>query len=168
MNEQEMTATILAMVEGWEGVRVKVNGNCSNYTVGEKEKIFGFTRKEGVVLKLPAERVKELVTARGAAALVMGKKTMKEWVVMPYGKRGSAEEGLEVDQRSDRVYASEGVIAAHGRMSRSNEVAVGVNAIHPRWGRRWRGLLLRSIASYTVSWPRWWARWASAPSAIMV
>jgi hypothetical protein len=84
MTEKEITEALTAMVGGVPGVKVKAFGARANYTVGAKEKIFAFTRKDGVVLKLPSERVKQLEETHGASALVMGKKTMKEWVVMPY------------------------------------------------------------------------------------
>lgn len=85
MTEQELTDTLTSIVGGLAGVKIKAYGARANFTVGEKEKIFSFTRKDGVVFKLPAERVTELEKTRGATALIMGKKTMKEWVVVPYG-----------------------------------------------------------------------------------
>ena len=96
MSEKEITEVLSAMLGGIVGVRVKVNGSRSNYTVGEKEKIFAFTRKEGVVLKLPQERVKALEEARGAAAFVMGKKKMKEWVVVPYENAKTLSKDLKL------------------------------------------------------------------------
>ena len=96
MSEKEMTEALSAMLGGMVGVRVKVHGSRSNYTVGEKEKIFAFTRKEGVALKLPQARVKELEETRGAAALVMGKKTMKEWAVVPYADAKALKKDLKL------------------------------------------------------------------------
>jgi hypothetical protein len=49
-------------------------------------KIFAFTRPEGVAMKLPEERIAELVESRDAAFLVMGTKTMREWVLVRYSK----------------------------------------------------------------------------------
>ncbi|WP_263368284.1 MmcQ/YjbR family DNA-binding protein [Edaphobacter bradus] len=67
------------------GVQEKF-GNLS-FSVGGK--VFGFTRGEdAVALKLPAELVKELAEERGFEALVMGKRVMKEWVVVECGARG--------------------------------------------------------------------------------
>lgn len=61
------------------GVQEKF-GNLS-FSVGGK--VFGFTRgDDAVVLKLPAARVLELMEERGAARLVMGKRVMREWVVV--------------------------------------------------------------------------------------
>lgn len=47
-------------------------------------KIFAFTRPEGVALKLPEARIAQLVESRDASFLVMGKKTMREWVLLRY------------------------------------------------------------------------------------
>jgi len=49
-----------------------------------KGKVFAFTRPQGVVLKLPTNRVADLVKSSPATVLVMGKRKMKEWVVMEY------------------------------------------------------------------------------------
>jgi hypothetical protein len=51
-------------------------------------KIFAFTRPEGVAMKLPEERIVELAESRDASFLVMGTKTMREWVLMRYDKPG--------------------------------------------------------------------------------
>ena len=55
-----------------------------NLTVGGK--VFAFTNKGGMVVKLPASRVAALVAAGKAKPLVMGKRTMKEWAVLQPGK----------------------------------------------------------------------------------
>jgi hypothetical protein len=47
-------------------------------------KIFAFTRPEGVALKLPETRIAQLVEIRDASFLVMGTKTMREWVLLRY------------------------------------------------------------------------------------
>jgi hypothetical protein len=51
-------------------------------------KIFAFTRPEGVAMKLPEARIAQLVESRDASFLVMGTKTMREWVLVRYDKPG--------------------------------------------------------------------------------
>jgi hypothetical protein len=51
-------------------------------------KIFAFTRPEGVAMKLPEARIAQLVESRDASFLVMGTKTMREWVLVRYSKPG--------------------------------------------------------------------------------
>jgi hypothetical protein len=96
MGEKELTEELTAMLGGIAGVKVKARGSRANYTVGGKEKMFAFTQKKGVVLKLPGERVRQLVEGRGASGLVMGKKTMKEWVVMPYADAAELRKDLKL------------------------------------------------------------------------
>jgi len=65
-----------------------------------KKKVFAFTRPQAVVVKLPAERVAELVESSRAEVLVMGKRTMKEWVVLTYGSAGDVKKDLAVFKES--------------------------------------------------------------------
>lgn len=74
-------ATILTpMLEGLPGITVQEKFHHSSYLV--KEKVFAFTRPEGVVLKLAEERIRELMETRPTAPLIMGKRVMREWVVL--------------------------------------------------------------------------------------
>jgi hypothetical protein len=61
-------------------VQRKMNG-VSCMTGG---KVFAFTRPEGLAIKLPEARVAALIESRDAAFLVMGKRAMREWVVLRY------------------------------------------------------------------------------------
>ena len=47
-----------------------------------RKKVFLFPGKDGVVLKLPQDRIQELIAEKKATFLVMGKRTMKEWAVL--------------------------------------------------------------------------------------
>jgi hypothetical protein len=51
-------------------------------------KIFAFTRPEGVAMKLQEARIAKLVEIRDASFLVMGSKTMREWVLLRYSSPG--------------------------------------------------------------------------------
>jgi hypothetical protein len=51
-------------------------------------KIFAFTRPEGVAMKLPEIRIARLTEIRDASFLVMGTKTMREWVLLRYSGPG--------------------------------------------------------------------------------
>jgi hypothetical protein len=81
---RELAALLVGEIPG-TGVQEKF-GNLS-FSVGGK--VFGFTRgDEAVVLKLPAARVMQLMEERGAKQLRMGKRVMKEWVVVERGEPG--------------------------------------------------------------------------------
>jgi hypothetical protein len=51
-------------------------------------KIFAFTRPDGVAMKLPEVRIAKLLEIRDASFLVMGTKTMREWVLLRYSSPG--------------------------------------------------------------------------------
>jgi hypothetical protein len=73
------------------GVVVKRKLASANFTV--KKKVFAFTKGDGV-LKLPPETVKRLVEVGAASMLVMGKRTMKEWVVIRLNDPSDAKKHL--------------------------------------------------------------------------
>jgi hypothetical protein len=51
------------------------------------KKIFAFTRKGGgVALKLPRERIDDLLQREDVIPLTMGKRTMKEWVLLNHAR----------------------------------------------------------------------------------
>lgn len=60
-------------------------GGASFYVGG---KVFAFTRPKGLVMKLPAETIATLIATREAQHLTMGKRTMREWVLLPLATTG--------------------------------------------------------------------------------
>jgi hypothetical protein len=85
----DLTTELASMLQKVRAVVITKKLNSTNFAVGEK--VFAFTKGDGVVLKLPPETVKSLVASKAAAMLVMGKRTMKEWVVLHYRTpRGSS------------------------------------------------------------------------------
>jgi hypothetical protein len=56
-------------------VRVAKKSHNASFFIGNN--VFAFARPEGVVIKLPRERIKELVEERNASPLVMGKGVRK-------------------------------------------------------------------------------------------
>jgi len=69
-------------------------------------KIFAFTRPEGVALKLPEERIANLVQSRDAASLVMGTKTMREWVLVRYSSPGEFMKDRKLFEEAMKFVAS--------------------------------------------------------------
>jgi hypothetical protein len=61
-------------------VKVAPKANHVSLLVGKQ--VFAYSTASGIVLKLPAARVTALVEAGRGAPLVMGARTMKEWVVL--------------------------------------------------------------------------------------
>lgn len=77
-------AALAAKLEGLPGVVVTRKLNSTNFTVAKK--VFAFTLRGDLVMKLPQDTIKRLVKSKSAAPLVMGKRVMKEWVLVPAGK----------------------------------------------------------------------------------
>ena len=70
-------------------------------------KIFAFTRPDGIAMKLPEERVENLVDSReDASFLVMGTKTMREWVMLRYTSPGDYRNDGNLFEEAMRFVAS--------------------------------------------------------------
>ena len=90
--KNELVTVLTPMLENLPGVVIGKKLNSANFTI--RKKVFAFTKDSGVVLKLPPETVKELVRTRAASLLVMGNRTMKEWVVIHYKDAADARKHL--------------------------------------------------------------------------
>ena len=90
--ESEISSVLSSMLGKLPGVVVGKKLHSVNFTF--RNKIFAFTKDGGVVLKLPPETVKALLRAKTASLLVMGKRTMKEWVVIRYKNAADAKKHL--------------------------------------------------------------------------
>lgn len=92
------------MLEGIGGVAITTRLNSMNFTV--QKKVFAYTRGDEVVLKLPPETVSRLLSTKTAKLLVMGKRTMKEWVVIHYHRPGESRRDLALFKEAIRYVAS--------------------------------------------------------------
>lgn len=73
----------------------------ATYFIGRK--IFAFTRSGGgggVAIKLPAERIAELLERDHITILKMGKRTMKEWILLDHAKPTDYMEDLDLFKES--------------------------------------------------------------------
>jgi hypothetical protein len=61
-----------------------------------RKKVFAFTRSSGpgVALKLPKERIGALLEREDITRLTMGKRTMKEWIVIEHPKPADYKKDL--------------------------------------------------------------------------
>jgi hypothetical protein len=81
MNESDLSTLLIALFEKLDGVDHKIYSGRANFTINDK--IFAFTRKEGIALKLPAAQIDQLIAdGRISARLVMGKRAMNEWAIL--------------------------------------------------------------------------------------
>ena len=102
--QTDVRAVLVAMLGKVPGVVVKRKLNSSNFAV--KKKVFAFTKGDGMVLKLPPKTVKKLIQAKAATMLVMGKRTMKEWVVIPLKDPAVARKHLTLLKEAKRFVSS--------------------------------------------------------------
>jgi hypothetical protein len=77
---EEATKIICSLIKDFPEVTIGKHINHTNFLIGKK--VLGFIRKDGLALKLPPETVNKLLQKSTISRLVMGKKEMKEWVVI--------------------------------------------------------------------------------------
>ncbi|RZU40827.1 MmcQ/YjbR family DNA-binding protein [Edaphobacter modestus] len=83
MSDPELVATISRLLSSLDGMSEKKSGTHASFLAGGK--VFAFTRgggSKGVALKLPRERIEYLTQRDDVAMLTMGKRTMKEWILL--------------------------------------------------------------------------------------
>jgi len=90
--QNDIGSVLVSMLAEIPGVVVKRKLTSANFTV--KKKVFAFTKGDGVVLKLSRETIERLVEAGAASMLVMGKRTMKEWIVIRFRNPSDARKQL--------------------------------------------------------------------------
>jgi len=69
-------------------------------------KVVAFTRPGGVALKLPESRITKLIETRDASFLVMGTKTMREWVLIRYTSPGEYQTDRKLFEEAMKFVAS--------------------------------------------------------------
>ncbi len=94
MADRDLATVLTSMLGGLPQVRVEQKANHLSFLVGEK--IFAYTHGDGVVIKLPAKTIEGLVDKKYAAPLVMGKKVMKEWLVVEHDDPQAYKQDLEL------------------------------------------------------------------------
>lgn len=79
---EEETTVICSLAKDLPEVTIGKHINHTNFLVGKK--VFGFIRKDGLALKLPKDKIEKLLDGITVSRLVMGKKEMKEWIVISH------------------------------------------------------------------------------------
>ena len=78
----DLSETLTEMLEEFATIVVTKKIRSTNFTT--RNKVFAFTKgKEAVVLKLPPDAIERILLSKKASLLIMGKRTMKEWVLVP-------------------------------------------------------------------------------------
>lgn len=105
MADHDLTAILSSMLEGIPQVHVGTHLHHTNFLVGSK--VFAFIQGGGVALKLPKAKIQELVEAKQAAPLIMGKRTMKEWVVIKHDNPTAYQQDEELFKEAAAFVASQ-------------------------------------------------------------
>lgn len=98
MAESDLATTLSFMLGSLPEVSVGTHLHNRNFLVGKK--VFAFMKDGGVALKLPRPQAQTLVANDQAVPLVMGKRVMKEWVVITYKDPEEATRDLELFRES--------------------------------------------------------------------
>jgi hypothetical protein len=86
MSDPDLIAALSKLLATLPGIAEEKTATHATFLTGKK--IFAFTRSGGggVALKLPKERIAELLQRDDIAPLAMGKRTMKEWILLDRAK----------------------------------------------------------------------------------
>ena len=98
MTDNDLVAILSSMLTDLPNVYIEKKANHASFRVGKK--VFAYTRDEDVVIKLPKEKVKELIDQQKASPLVMGKKEMKEWAVIQHSSPNAYKKDLALFKTS--------------------------------------------------------------------
>jgi hypothetical protein len=100
MRSKDVSTVLASMLRRQRGVEVDETANRTSFSVGGK--VFAFTRKDGVAVKLPAEHVGALSRSGRGVPLVMGKRTMKEWAIIAHEDASEYRDDLPLFKESIR------------------------------------------------------------------
>ena len=86
MADPKLIAALSSLLAPLPDVREEKSETHATFLTGKK--VFAFTRSSGpgVALKLPKERIAALLEREDITPLTMGKRTMKEWIVIEHPK----------------------------------------------------------------------------------
>lgn len=83
MSTNDLSTILAFMLADLPGVRVGKHIHNTNFLV--REKVFAFIKgDEGVAMKLPKGQCQELIEQQRVPPLAMGKRVMKEWIVVQH------------------------------------------------------------------------------------
>lgn len=82
MVDNDLVTILSSLLKDIPHVSIMKKFHNTSFLIGKK--VFAFTKGNGVVMKLPKGKIKELVDKENAEPLVMGKRVMQEWVIIKY------------------------------------------------------------------------------------
>jgi hypothetical protein len=86
MADPKLIATLSSLLGSLPGVKEKQLPNHTSFFTGKNIFVFTSRTSNRVILKLPKERIAALLQREDITLLTMGKRTMKEWIVIEHSK----------------------------------------------------------------------------------
>lgn len=103
--EREHVIALRAALADWPQVSIHSKFGNASFQTGAK--VFAFTRPEGIAMKLPESRIRALVEKRHAEFLVMGKRTMREWMLLRVPETGRfSDQGFKLLREAKEFVAA--------------------------------------------------------------
>lgn len=97
MSNPELVIAVSKLLATLSGVSEEKTASHVTFLAGKK--VFAFTRgagRRGVVLKLPQDRIAELIEQEEISLLTMGKRALKEWIVLDHDRPASYKKDLDL------------------------------------------------------------------------
>jgi len=94
MADLKLIAILSSLLAPLPGVKEKQFANHTSFFTGKNIFVFTSRTSNRVVLKLPKERIAALLQRDDIALLTMGKRTMKEWIVIERSKPADYKKDL--------------------------------------------------------------------------
>ncbi len=108
MPDPALVAALSKLLAPIPGVVEEKSENHVSFTANKK--VFAFTRSggaTGVALKLPRERIAELLARDEITPLVMGKRIMKEWILLTHANPSGYKKDLPLFKEA-KAFAERG------------------------------------------------------------
>jgi hypothetical protein len=94
MADPKLIATLSSLIGSLPGVKEKQFPNHTSFFTGKNVFVFTSRTSNRVILKLPRERIATLFQRDDITLLTMGKRTMKEWIVIEHSKPADYKKDL--------------------------------------------------------------------------
>ena len=94
MADAKLIATLSSLLSPLPGVEEKQFPNHTSFFTGKNIFVFTSRTSNRVILKLPKERIASLLQRGDITLLTMGKRTMKEWIVIERSKPADYKKDL--------------------------------------------------------------------------
>jgi hypothetical protein len=95
---RDLAAVVSPLLADLRGVTVQTKSHNASYLI--RKKVFAFTRKDGVAVKLPEARIRQLIEQMDVSFLVMGKRSMREWALIRHANHSDFAKDLTLFRES--------------------------------------------------------------------